>query len=359
MRNSIFSCSCKNHNPLYCIVPPYMLEAMATSRNEQVRKMAIRNIECSTEIRTERRLTAPETVASLLPNRKGKYREVYDMQNKPNRRDLLPGILVRKEGDLAVEDNAVNEAYDKSGCTYDFYKEIFGRDSLDDHGLALISSVHLDENYSNAFWNGNQMAYGDGDGIVFRRFTRSLDVIGHELTHGVISYTSNLVYRNEPGAINEHLADVFGSLVKQWVNQQDVEIADWLIGNEVIVPAPTRRAIRDMKNPGTAYINDPDLNGTDPQPDHISKKYTGSRDNGGVHINSGIPNKAFCEAAIQMGGYAWEKAGRIWYETMLQLTPNSDFNRLVKITKNIAETTYGANSEEYKAVSYGWKTVGL
>ncbi|WP_424494152.1 M4 family metallopeptidase [Salinimicrobium sp. GXAS 041] len=359
MKNRKLSCSCISRSPLYCIIPPYMLEAMAASSNEQVRKFAIRNIECSTEMRTERRLTAPETVASILPNRAGKNREVYDMMNRRNRRDLLPGVLARKEGDPPVEDVAVNEAYDHSGLTYDFYREIFDRDSLDDNGLSLISSVHLDENYSNAFWNGNQMAYGDGDGIVFQRFTKSLDVVGHELTHGVISYTSNLVYRNESGAINEHLADVFGTLVKQWVKKQAVDAADWLIGNDILISAPTRRAIRDMKNPGTAYINDPDLNGSDPQPDHISKKYAGSMDNGGVHINSGIPNKAFCETAIRLGGFAWEKAGKIWYETMLQLTPTSDFSRMVKITKNIAETSYGIDSEEFKAVEYGWQTVGL
>lgn len=355
----IANCSCGNHNPLHCIIPPYMLEGMATSPNEIVRKMALRNIETSAEIRTERRLLWPETVASLLTNMEGKYREVYDMQNRPNRRDLLPGKLVRREGGEPVEDPAVNEAYDYSGYTYDFFNEIFNRDSLDDSGLTIISSVHLDVNYNNAFWNGSQMAYGDGDNIVFHRFTKGLDVIGHELTHGIVSFTSRLVYRNEAGAINEHLADVFGSLVKQWVLKQDVTTADWLIGNDIIIPAPTRRGIRDMKNPGTAYINDPDLNGTDPQPDHILKKYTGAQDNGGVHINSGIPNKAFCEAAIKMGGNAWERAGRIWYEAMLQLTPNSNFESLVKTTRDICTGLYGPNSKEYDAVAFGWDSVGL
>ena len=353
------SCSCGNHNPFHCIVPPYMLEAMATSGNDRVRIMALKNIETAAEIRTERRLLWPETVASLLTNKEGKYREIYDMQNRPNRRDLMPGKLVRREGGEPVEDPAVNEAYDYSGYTYDFFKELFNRDSLDDSGLTLISSVHLDINYNNAFWNGSQMAYGDGDNIIFYRFTKGLDVIGHELTHGIISFTSRLVYRDEAGAINEHLADVFGSLVKQWVLKQDACSADWLIGNDIIVPAPTRRAIRDMKNPGTAYINDPDLNGSDPQPDHISKKYTGMGDNGGVHINSGIPNKAFCEAAIRIGGNAWEKAGRIWYEAMLQLTPNSNFEKLVKLTKDISLNLYGFGSPEYEAVVYGWETVGL
>ncbi|MDT0676979.1 M4 family metallopeptidase [Autumnicola musiva] len=354
----MLSCNCGNHHSLHCIVPPYMLEAMAVSPNEKVRQMALRNIETAAEVRTERRLLWPETVASLLTNKEGKNREVYDMLNRPNRRDLLPGKLVRREGQEPVEDPAVNEAYDYSGNTYDFYWELFNRDSLDDSGLTLISSVHLGENYNNAFWNGSQMAYGDGDDFIFRRFTRGLDVIGHELTHGVISYTSRLVYRNEAGAINEHLADVFGSLVKQWVLKQDAETANWLMGEEIIIPSPTRKAIRDMRNPGTAYVNDPDL-GTDPQPDHYANKYTGMQDNGGVHINSGIPNKAFCEAALQMGGFAWEKAGRIWYEAMLQLNSNSNFEQLVRITANITINLYGQNSPEHEAVLYGWEKVGL
>ena len=352
-------CTCSNHNPLHCIIPPYMLEMMATSPNEKVRQMAIRNLVIGSEIRAERRSIAPEMISSLLLNNAGKYREVYDMENKPNRRDLLPGKLVRSEGDEPTNDPAVDEAYDHAGYTYDFYKEIFDRDSLNDSGLTLISSVHLSNNYNNAFWNGNQMAYGDGDGVVFERFTKSIDVVGHELTHGVVDFTSRLVYQDEPGALNEHFADVFGTLIKQWVNNQNVEEADWLVGNDIIIPAPTRRAIRDMKNPGTAYINDPDLNGTDPQPDHISKKYTGEGDNGGVHINSGIPNKAFCETAIAIGGYAWEKAGKIWYEAMLQLTPNSNFARMVTITKNVALALYGKESEEYNSVVHGWEAVGL
>ncbi len=359
MNNAIFSCACGHRNSLHCIVPPYMLEGMAKSANDVVKSIAIHNIESASAIRAERTMLMPEAVSMLQENRQGKYRKVFDMQQQQPRRDLLPGKLVRSEGDSPTFDDAVDEAYDKSGHTYDFFKEIFNRDSLDDQGLTLVSSVHIGMNYSNAFWNGSQMGYGDGDGIVFKRFTKSLDVIAHELTHGVIAYTSRLVYRDEPGAVNEHLADVFGSIVKQWVNRQTVDEADWLVGNDIIVQAPTRRAIRDMRNPGTAYVNDPDLNGSDPQPDHISGKYTGPQDNGGVHINSGILNKAFCEAALMQGGYAWEAMGSIWYEAMLQLNPTSNFDRLVLTTKNIAAARFGRNSKAYEAVEHGWQTVGL
>ena len=231
--------------------------------------------------------------------------------------------------------------------------------------MTLISSVHVgevDENgtrvpMNNAFWNGEQMAYGDGDGVIFRDFTGSLDVVGHELTHGVESFTSNLEYRNQSGALNEHFADVFGVLVRQWINGETALKANWLIGAEVLVPAPTRRAIRDMENPGTAFVNDPDL-GDDPQPGHMRDLYTGFADRGGVHINSGIPNRAFVLVAKALKGSAWNVAGRIWYDTMLQLTTTSQIADCARVSLQVASTPkYGAAAK--KAVKSAWKKVGI
>ena len=165
---------------------------------------------------------------------------------------FLPGTLARGEKDKASTDPAVNEAFNYSGNTYDFYRKLFNRNSLDDKGMTLISSVHLGANYNNAFWNGEQMAYGDGDGVIFTRFTKSLDVVGHELTHGVVSHTSNLEYRNESGALNEHFADVFGSLVKQWKRKQTAAKADWLIGPDIMGPGTTAKSLRTFKE-GRAY----------------------------------------------------------------------------------------------------------
>jgi Zn-dependent metalloprotease len=262
-----------------------------------------------------------------------------------------------------MADPAVNEAYDFSGDTFDFFHSLFGRNSLDDAGMSLISSVHVAEAdgrgyqpMSNAFWDGAQMAYGDGDGAVFRRFTRSLDVVAHELTHGVQAFTSNLIYRGQSGALNEHFSDVFGVLVRQWRTGESADKASWLVGAEVLVPAPTRRAIRDMEHPGTAFTDDPAL-GNDPQPDHMKKIYTGPSDSGGVHINSGIPNRAFVLAAQALGGPAWEQTGRVWYEAMLQLSRTSQFTDLARITAQIAGDTLGAAAK--KAVKAAWKKVGV
>lgn len=201
------------------------------------------------------------------------------------------------------------------------------------------------------------MCYGDGDGRIFIRFTKSFDVVGHELTHGVISHTCNLVYSKEPGALNEHFADVFGSLVKQWSKRQTAAKADWLIGADIMGPETSAKSLRTFKAE-KAYENDP-LLGTDPQPKHIRDKYTGSGDNGGVHINSGIPNHAFYLAATEIGGRAWERAGQIWYKTMLKLNASSNFKDMVELSTESAATLFGNGSKEHKAVAKAWKSVGF
>jgi Zn-dependent metalloprotease len=252
----------------------------------------------------------------------------------------------------------VNEAYDGAGATYDLYHDVFGRNSIDDRGLRLDSTVHYGRNYDNAFWNGSQMVYGDGDGQIFQRFTKSIDVIGHELTHGVTQYTANLDYQDQPGALNESMSDVFGSLVKQRVLNQTADQADWLIGEGLFTASVKGVALRSMKAPGTAY-NDPRL-GKDPQPAHMKDLYKGTQDNGGVHINSGIPNHAFYLAAVKMGGYAWEKAGKIWYTALTtRLQHDSTFADAANITIAIAGELYGAGSDEENAVRDAWQQVGV
>jgi Zn-dependent metalloprotease len=265
---------------------------------------------------------------------------------------------VRPEGGKATGDPAADEAYKFSGKTWDFYYKILNRNSLDDQGLKLVSSVHAGTGYDNAFWDGVQMVYGDGDGIIFERFTRSIDVVGHELTHGVVQHTCGLIYFAEPGALNEHFTDVFGTLVRQYAKKQSVTQADWLIGAEILVKAPTRTALRSMKDPGSAFTNDPDL-GDDPQPKHYSKRYTGGADNGGVHINSGIPNYAFYLAATDLGGKAWTRAGKVWYKAMLNLLPQSTFADCARETRAEAANLFPADSAVAKAVDQAWKQVGL
>jgi Zn-dependent metalloprotease len=348
--NNRFPCRCG-------ILPPFILDRMAESLDPVTRRWAREALAASAAVRAVRATLAALPAMSALPSPQGKkHRLIYDAQNKPEH--VLPGKLVRSEGQKALKDPAVNEAYDHSGSTYDFYYKEFQRNSLDDRGMSLVSSVHVGRAYDNAFWNGEQMAYGDGDGRVFTRFTRALDVVGHELTHGVVTHTANLEYHDQPGALNEHFADVFGVLIRQWKRGQTVKQADWLVGAEVLVPAPTRRALRSLAAPGTAYRDDPDI-GSDPQPAHMKGYYRGTDDAGGVHINSGIPNHAFYLAAMKMGGRAWERAGKIWYQSLLSLSPRSSFPAAARATVEKAQSLFGLRSPEQKAVRQAWSTVGV
>ncbi|MCI0551674.1 MAG: M4 family metallopeptidase, partial [Anaerolineae bacterium] len=276
----------------------------------------------------------------------------------------LPGTVARKEGDPATADVAVNEAYDGSGITYDLYSDIYKRNSIDGNGMRLDSTVHYRVGYDNAFWDGEQMVYGDGDEDqpvserLFNRFTIAIDIIGHELTHGVTQFEAKLQYFQQPGALNESMSDVFGSLVKQYQSQQIASEADWIIGEGLFTSNVNGIGIRSMKAPGTAY-DDPVL-GKDPQPAHMRDYVNTISDNGGVHINSGIPNHAFYVTALELGGFAWEKAGQIWYVTLKdRLTATSKFQDCANLTHQVAGELYGAGSIEQQAVKKGWDAVGL
>lgn len=290
----------------------------------------------------------------------GKQRTVYSAGNGTS----LPGTIIRSEGGPPVEDEAVNEAYNGSGATYDLYFAVYGRNSIDNQGMMMNSTVHYDKGYDNAFWDGQQMVYGDGDEDLpvsqrlFNRFTISLDVIGHELTHGVTQYEANLVYSNQQGALNEAVSDIFGSLVKQYQRAQSATEADWIIGEGLFTANVNGAGIRSLKAPGTAY-DDPVL-GKDPQPAHMRDYVTTSSDNGGVHINSGIINHAFYVTAINLGGFAWEKAGQVWYKALAEkLRSNSNFQNAADLTYQAAAELYGAGSLEQNAFKAGWSEVGI
>jgi len=282
-------------------------------------------------------------------------RSVYSAENH----EELPGKLIRKEGGQPADDQDVNAVYDGAGATWDFYYSLYGRNSIDNKGLKIIQSVHYYKDYNNAFWDGKQMAYGDGDGKIFGSFTSDIDVIGHELTHGVIQYESDLEYKDQSGALNESLADIFGIMIKQKTLNQDVKTSSWLVGENIIIGKDY--AIRSLKAPGTAYVNHPDL-GTDPQPAHMSGYTDDPMDDGGVHLNSGILNHAFYLASYDVGGYAWEKVGRVWYNAMCnrKLVPaDATFLDFKKATIKESTTLFGARNKVTKTIRNAWKSVGL
>ena len=287
---------------------------------------------------------------------------VAQLSDAPNRTisdagntQQLPGAIVRGEDDAPVEDAAVNEAFDGLGATFEMLLAAFGRNSLDDAGAPLDATVHYGVDYDNAFWDGERMVFGDGDGEVFQGFTASLSVIGHELAHGVVQHTANLEYQGQPGALNESIADVFGALTEQYALGQTADQASWLIGAEIFTDAVEGAALRSMIAPGTAY--DDDELGKDPQPDHMSGFVRTTEDNGGVHINSGIPNRAFALFARDLGGNAWERAGTVWYRALTGgLSDTATFTEFADATVSAAESVDRAT---VAAARRAWTAVGV
>jgi len=337
---------------LCSIIPPHILRNIAERGDDDARADAQRALETTEQSRGMRMIATEAVMAAVSTGEK--RRTIYDAQHART----LPGKRIRGEGDAAVRDVAVNEAYDGAGKTYDFYKKVYARNSVDDRGARLDGSVHYGVRYQNALWNGRQMIYGDGDNRYFNRFTLALDVIAHELTHGVTQYTAGLEYDAQSGALNESFSDVFGALTKQYSLKQTAAKADWLIGAGLFTNKVHGVAVRSMKSPGTAY-DDPIL-GKDPQPAHMRDYLTTDADNGGVHVNSGIPNRAFYELATLLGGKAWEVAGKIWYRTLTrELEANANFQRCADATWKVAGELYGVASAPQEAVLSAWKRVGL
>jgi Zn-dependent metalloprotease len=332
------------------IIPPYVHEEIAVKGSGKERERALHVLELSERLRGIREVTG-SLPAMFISAGGQKRRTIFDALNEQD----FPGSKVaRGEGGPPTNDAAI---YEYSGVTYDFYKDLFGRNSIDDNGMRLDSTVHYDRDYENAFWSGNHMVYGDGSDL-FNRFTIDLSVVAHELTHGVIQYEAGLIYRGQSGALNESWADVLGSLVKQKRLNHDADQADWLVGEGLWNKSVKGKALRSLKAPGTAF-DDPRI-GKDIQPSHMRDYNNTTRDNGGVHINSGIPNHAFYLTALELGGKAWEVAGNIWYVTLMdKLSTNSNFQYAADATFEAAGELYGQDSKEQKAVYKGWEGVGL
>lgn len=341
------------HVRLCSVVPPYLLRAIAANGDEDDRVVALAALAMSSGPRRERQALAELAGQLVLPPRV-KRRTVFDA----GQRRALPGRIARTEGERRKRDASVNEAYDGAGKTYDYFRRVHGRRSVDDRGFGIRSTVHYGDRFSNAHWNGRQLIYGDGDGKYFHRFTSSLDVVAHELTHGLTQYSAALGQSGQCGALAEHFSDVFGILVKQYWLKQTVKQSDWLIGAELLTSRVNGAGIRSMKAPGTAY--DDKVLGRDPQPAHMRDYVRTHADDRGVHINCGIPNHAFYRVATLLGGRAWEVAGRIWYRALTgELGPRARFQQCADATWRAAGKMYGKGSAPQDAVRIAWRDVGI
>lgn len=338
-------------------IPPYILDRIIDHGSPYQRGCARQTLDHVHSLLPNPGPPRPTAIAELGEQRTPGHpqRRIHDAEQRMQ----LPGTPRRREGQPASGDAAVDEAYDALGATYAFFWQVLQRDSIDDLGMPLIGTVHYGQGYENAFWNGEQMVFGDGDGELFQRFTRSLDVVAHELAHGVIESEAGLVYFNQPGALNESISDVFGVLTKQHALGQTAAEADWLVGAELLTEKVQGVALRSMANPGTAY-DDP-LLGRDPQPAHMRDFIDTREDNGGVHLNSGIPNRVFYLFASALGGYAWEQAGRIWYATICdpQLPNDADFVTFASATLAHATKQFGRQSPQVQALHEAWFSVGV
>ncbi len=329
--------------PTCSFIPPYLLERLRACDDGDKTRCASDTLILDATLRASRDAAAGARAAAPVA---GDW-AIHTAGSSTT----LPGKLVRSAGEKASGDVAVDEAAHGITATLALYQDVFGRDSYDGQGAGVLATVHYGQDYDNAFWNGTQLVFGDGDKQVFDRFTKPIDVLGHELSHALTEKTAGLTYQGQSGALNESVSDVFGACVKQRELKQDAADADWLVGAGIFLPGVKGTALRSMKAPGTAY-DDPDL-GKDPQVGSMDDYVQTTEDNGGVHLNSGIPNRAFYLAATAIGGSTSDGAGRIWYAALTSgISADTDF-------AGFAQATVAAAGEHADAVTRAWTTVGV
>jgi len=325
--------------------PPSLLAQFADIQRASGRKLSPALQAATPSVRTP----AGQAVAVAL------YRRVYDAKSTM---EMSPKVLMlaRAENQPPTGDPAVDETYEAVGLTQTFLTVAFAAPPLRPSGTPFESVVHFGTGYDNVFWSGEALVVGDGGGELFGPFWRCLDVIAHEICHIL---TAGLAFTGQSGAVNESACDVLGILVKQWHLGQSADAADWVVGKDLLAPSVHGLGLRSLSNPGTAY-DDPKL-GKDPQVPHMRDYVTTDADNGGVHINSGIPNHAFFLLATSLGGLAWERAGLIWYRTLISgaLKQPVTIAGFAGVTIKVAQSVFGSQSAEESATRDAWLAVGV
>jgi Zn-dependent metalloprotease len=286
----------------------------------------------------QRGALAPSVAGIVAPRQ-----HLFDCEH----RQSLPGEPISNPA--ASTDNAIKTVYQVTDKVAEFYRVVLSRNSIDNQGLDLVSSVHYRLNFDNAFWNGQQMVYGDGDGRIFSEFYNSPDVIGHELTHGVTQYESGLQYQGKAGALNESISDVFGATFNQWLNSWSATRPEgWLIGAGIIgdqARTASKTCLRDMVDPSNVHC-------LSPQPD----SYANFDPTADVHQNSGIGNKAYAMFAQAARGNSWDRAIGVWYAACTNhgLSSNATYGDFALLTI-AAASNVGLEAEARRA----WQTVGV
>lgn len=312
---------------IHTFIPPYIMENLARKGVDSARLSLLQAKQSR-----EKRKAKPADLHALIGTKpkSGAMRYLYDCQG--NFQEKVK--LIRSDNGMegGALDAAAAKAWDHVGMVREFLTNVLTRNSIDDAGMDFHINVHYGSRYANAFWDGDEIVFGDGDGEVFCCLTNSLDVVAHEIGHGITQYTANLDYNGQSGALNEHFSDVLGTAITQYVEGKEDEAADWIIGDEVMAKNVNGEALRSMLAPGTAFDNS--LMGRDPQPAHMKDYFAGAEDNQGVHINSGIPNRAFALAARNIG--STKAATLIWYTGLKKLWHNANFSDAALILSEAA-----------------------
>ena len=349
----------------YCAIPPYQAtQLLKTITDPELQKVFRKMKRNATKYRKARKDTEPSSAFKPLPRvargmKNNKKREVYEYATQ--------SLLQKENGAYPTGDEEVDRAYNFAGIVYDFFFQEFRRDSITGAGDPIISTVRW-EDCNAAFYpestlhRKGELRLGKGDGEIYRSFAQDLSMYGHEYMHGVIHYSGGIDTGGQAGSLHESIADVFGSLVMQYYLRQEAHQASWLMGENLLIPHQTEKpiGIRSLKSPGSAYRNHPFL-GDDPQPWHM-EEYDRRRARADAHYNCGIPNHAFYLLAIQLGGYAWEKAGQIWYNALEKVDrsmKNLSFRDWARLTIDTAIQLYGADSQEAILCKRCWMMVGV
>jgi len=350
----------QNNGTCFIIPLKYFEDKIKEGKTAKEREKALSDLKLSQFVRGKRVATARHPLLNASPLQEER-RMIYDMQEDNNENDL-PGNLVRAEGAANTGDNDVDNVYTGVGNVYNFYKQNFNRNSIDNNGMTLVNSVHFadpdtGQGWDNAMWDGTQMVYGDGDdqSMHAHMLTGLQDVTAHELTHGVTQNTSGLPNQGQSGGVNEHISDCFGIMCLQWVNNQTIDQADWLIGKGLMIRDDgTSGALRSMKDPGNASQTYPG----DGSIKNISDYFDGID----VHFSCGIGNYAFYLACKGVGGsgHSWDKMGKVWYITnTTRLNQQSVFQDVANNTFDVAGSLFGQGGNEQNAVRDAWHQVGL
>ncbi|MEI7921715.1 MAG: M4 family metallopeptidase [Planctomycetota bacterium] len=344
----MFKCECQ-------IVPKDVLERFAGDNKlkSELRKSAKLSADLSHSLRSLRSKRSELTRftisvgAHLEELEKEPELTVFDCKHTYS----LPGSIVNKPE--TSKDSTAKRCFSETKSVSEFYDKVFNRNSIDNSGMSLLSSIHYGSKFNNAMWNGGQMVYGDGDGQLFTDFTSSNDVIAHELTHGVTQYTLQLNYEGDAGGLNESLSDCFGSMFRQWEADQAVDKSDWLIGADIIGPVAKARGFKCLRN----MANPSDSSALAPQPTMYSQITPGMD----PHYSSGPPNLAFATACLALGGKSWEVIGQIWYTVMTTsgARPDLTIPAFATLTRQVAAQMYPQNQQVSAAVDAGWKKIGL